>query len=276
MAREIPDAREIRAGRTHLRLDGHVALVSGGGTGIGEAIARAFARAGAAVAISGRRLEVVRAAATTIAAETGREVLAIAGDVARRADCVRMVAETIERFGQLDLLVNNAGVSRGGPLGDMTEEAVHLVVDVDLKGPVFLTQVALPALERSGEERRASILNISSSVTFHPVPNFSVYSAAKAGLDMLTRCWAIELAPRRIRVNAICPGIVRTPVFETMLPPGAIAGHLEHFEQVTPLGRIGTPGDVARLALFLSSPASEWTTGAVVPVDGGLSLVSEA
>jgi NAD(P)-dependent dehydrogenase (short-subunit alcohol dehydrogenase family) len=185
-----------------LILDGQVALISGGGTGIGEAIARAFARAGATVAISGRRRDVLEAAANGLEKETGGCVLAIAGDVANRADCERMVAETVSRFGGLDILVNNAGVSRGGPIGSMGEEAVHEVVDVDLKGPVFLTQAALPHLTKSGETRRASILNISSSVTVHPVPNYSVYSAAKAGLDMLTRCWAIELAPARIRVNA--------------------------------------------------------------------------
>jgi len=260
----------------NLRLDGYCALVSGGGTGIGEAIARAIAGAGAAVAISGRRREVIDAAAAAIASDAGGEVFAIAGDVARRVDCERMVAETVARFGRLDILINNAGVSRGGPLEATPEKAVHDVIDVDLKGPIFLTQAALGELAKGGEERRASILNISSSVTFHPVPNFSVYSAAKAGLDMLTRCWAIELAPRRIRVNAICPGIVRTPVFETMMASERIEGHLAHFEAVTPLGRIGTPEDVARLALFLVSPASEWTTGAVIPLDGGLSLVSEA
>jgi NAD(P)-dependent dehydrogenase (short-subunit alcohol dehydrogenase family) len=263
-------------GTVNLRLDGQVALVSGGGTGIGEAIARALVRAGAAVAISGRRREVIEAAAAAIAPEAGGGVLAITGDVAWRPDCERMVADTVARFGRLDILVNNAGVSRGGPLAAMPEEAVHQVIDVDLKGPIFLTQAALAELQRDREERRASILNISSSVTLHPVPNFSVYSAAKAGLDMLTRCWAIELAPARIRVNAICPGIVRTPVFETMLPSDAIAAHLAHFTELTPLGRIGTAADVARLALFLSSPASEWTTGAVIPLDGGLSLVSEA
>jgi NAD(P)-dependent dehydrogenase (short-subunit alcohol dehydrogenase family) len=259
-----------------LRLDGYVALVSGGGTGIGEAIARAFVRAGAAVAISGRRSGVLGAAASGIEQETGVQVLPIAGDVADRADCERMARETVTRFGRLDVLVNNAGVSRGGPLGSMTAEAVHEVVDVDLKGPVFLSQAALPHLTAAGAERRASILNISSSVTVHPLPNYSVYSAAKAGLDMLTRCWAIELAPARIRVNAILPGIVRTPVFETMLPADAIEKHLARFETLTPLGRIGMPEDVARLALFLSSPVSEWTTGAVIPLDGGLSLVSEA
>jgi NAD(P)-dependent dehydrogenase (short-subunit alcohol dehydrogenase family) len=260
-----------------LRLEGHVALISGGGTGIGEAIAWAFARAGAAVAISGRRRDVLEAAANALEKETGADkVLAIVGDVAQRADCERMVGETVARFGALDILVNNAGVSRGGPLGSMEEQSVHEVVDVDLKGPVFLTQAALPHLTKSGEKRRASILNLSSSVTVHPVPNYSVYSAAKAGLDMLTRCWAIELAPARIRVNAVLPGIVRTPVFETMLPKDAIEPFLARFEKVTPLGRIGTPEDVARLALFLSSPASEWMTGAIVPLDGGLSLVSEA
>jgi len=259
-----------------LLLEGHIALISGGGTGIGRAIARAFARAGAAVAISGRRPDVLEAAANGLEKETGGRPLAITGDVAQRADCERMVAETVARFGGLDVLVNNAGVSRGGPLGSIDEETVHEVVDVDLKGPVFLTQAALPHLTKSGEARRASILNISSSVTVHPVPNYSIYSAAKAGLDMLTRCWAIELAPARIRVNAILPGIVRTPVFESMLPKDAIEPFLARFEKVTPLGRIGTPDDVARLALFLASPASEWMTGAIVPLDGGLSLVSEA
>ncbi len=261
---------------THLDLDGYVALISGGGTGIGEAIARAFVGAGAAVVITGRRREVLEAAAAAIASEGGgRRVVAIAGDVAKRADSERMVAGTVAAFGRLDVLVNNAGVSRGGPLGAMQESAVHEVVDVDLKGPVFLTQAALAHLTAAGKGR-ASILNISSSVTVHPVPNYSVYSAAKAGLDMLTRCWAIELAPARIRVNAILPGIVRTPVFATMLPADAIERHLERFEKLTPLGRVGEPEDVARLALFLSSPASEWTTGAVIPLDGGLSLVSEA
>jgi NAD(P)-dependent dehydrogenase (short-subunit alcohol dehydrogenase family) len=259
----------------NLRLDGYTALVSGGGTGIGRAIAETFARAGAAVAISGRRRVVLEGAAAAIE-ETGSAVLAIEGDVSRRADCERMVRDTVARFGGLDVLVNNAGVSRGGPLGAMSEEAVHEVVDVDLKGPVFLTQAALPHLLDGGGARRSSILNISSSVTVHPVPNYSVYSAAKAGLDMLTRCWAIELAPARIRVNAILPGIVRTPVFESMLPKEAIETQLARFEKLTPLGRIGAPEDVARLALFLASPASEWTTGAVIPLDGGLSLVSEA
>ena len=111
--------------------------------------------------------------------------------------------------------------------------------------------------------------------TYSFLPIIEAY-AAKAGVDMLTRCWAIELAPARIRVNAILPGIVRTPVFETMLPKEAIEPFLARFEKVTPLGRIGTPEDVARLALFLTSPASEWMTGAVIPIDGGLSLVSEA
>jgi NAD(P)-dependent dehydrogenase (short-subunit alcohol dehydrogenase family) len=258
-----------------LDLEGYVALISGGGTGIGEAIARSFARAGAAVAITGRRRAVLDAGAAAIASEGGR-VTAIAGDVSRRADCERMVAETVARFGRLDVLVNNAGVSRGGPLGSTGEATVHEIVDVDLKGPIFLAQAALGQLTVAGAERRASILNISSSVTVHPVPNYSVYSAAKAGLDMLTRCWAIELAPARIRVNAILPGIVRTPVFDSMLPREAIEAHLARFEKLTPLGRIGTPEDVARLALFLSSPASEWMTGAIVPLDGGLSLVSEA
>ncbi len=255
------------------RLDDHVALISGGGSGIGAAIARSFSAAGAKVAISGRRSEVLQQSAEAITEETGGEVFSAAGDVSSPKDCRRMVAETVDRFGGLQVLVNNAGAYAGGPLLESSSETIHAVVDVDLKGPMFLSQAALPELKKSAD-LRASILNISSSVTFHPVVNFSVYSAAKAGLEMLTRCWASELGPDRIRVNAICPGVVRTPVFGTIMPQDQVDDFLATFDHATPLGRIGEPEDVARLALFLASPASEWMTGAVIPLDGGLSLAA--
>ena len=254
-------------------LDNHVALVSGGGSGIGAAIARGFSGAGAKVCISGRREELLRETAIAIADETGGELFTVAGDVSSPEDCRRMVNETVNRFGALQVLVNNAGLYAGGPLQESSAETIHSLVDVDLKGPIFLTQAALPELKKSAD-LRSSILNISSSVTFHPVVGLSVYSAAKAGLEMLTRCWAAELGPDRIRVNAICPGVVRTPIFETLMPAEEIEGFLAPFNDATPLGRIGEPDDVARLALFLTGPSSEWTTGAVIPLDGGLSLSS--
>ena len=254
-------------------LDARVALVSGGGTGIGKAIATGLAGAGAAVVLTGRRADVLERAAAEIAATGGRVEMA-PGDVSRKSDCELVVERTLEVFGSLSILVNNAGVAAPGPLAEAAEEEVHAMVDINLKGPIFLTQAALTALENAGVAENASILNISSSVTFQALENYSIYSAAKAGLDMLTRCWARELASSGVRVNAISPGIVETPVFESMMPPDEIAAFLESFEKLVPLGRVGQPDDIANLAVFLCGPGSGWTTGAVIPVDGGLSLGS--
>lgn len=246
------------------------ALVTGGGSGIGEAIALALAGAGARVAISGRRREVLEEVVGAIVAEGG-EALAVAGDVARSDDALRMVEETAAAFGALHVLVNNAGVARGGPLAGMRDEDVDLVVDVDLKGPIRVTRAALEHLRRHRDEGGAAVINISSSVTRTVLDNYSVYSAAKAGLDQLTRCWALELAPDRVRVNAICPGIVDTPIFHTVMSEGAARRFLKGAAKTTPLGRPGRPADVAELALHLAS-ASEWMTGAIITLDGGISL----
>ena len=253
---------------THL-----VALVTGGGSGIGRAIAESLAAAGAAVVVTGRRKKVVEESARAIEDRGGR-ARGVAGDVSRQEDAHRMVEETVEAFGGLHILVNNAGVARAGALENTSAEAVDLVIDVDLKGPIHITAAALPHLRQHKDSGGAAVINISSSVTHHPVPNFSVYSAAKAGLEMLTRCWARDWSEDRIRVNAIAPGVVETPIFETMMPKEATTRALEHFAELTPLGRVGQPADVARLALFLAQPKSSWLTGAVIPLDGGLSLCS--
>lgn len=256
-------------------LRGRVALVTGGSSGIGLAIARAFGRAGAAVTVTGRRRQVAEDAAEELR-QGDAEARAVAGDVARPEDAARMVEETVQAFGGLHVVVNNAGIARAGALEDTSLGDVDAVVDIDLKGPIYVTRAALPHLRKHREEGTAAIVNISSSVTVNPVPNFSVYSAAKAGVEMLTRCWALDFAADRIRVNAIAPGIVATPIFETMMPAEATAGALEGFAAATPLGRVGEPEDVARLALFLAGPAAAWLTGAVIPLDGGLSLGSPA
>lgn len=250
-----------------------VALITGGGTGIGLGIAEAFAAAGAAVVLSGRRREVVEAAAGRIR-ERGGRALAVAADVAREDDARRLVEAAVAELGALHVLVNNAGIACYGPFDELPSTDLEAMIDVDLKGPMWMIRAALPHLRRHRETRRASILNISSSVTLNPVPRYAVYSAAKAGLDMLTRCLARDLAPDRIRVNAINPGIVETPILATMMPAAAVPRALRRAAEQTPLGRVGRPADVARLALYLASPAGEWLTGAVVPVDGGISLAS--
>ncbi len=253
-------------------LKDHVALITGGGSGIGLGIATAFARAGAAVAITGRRADKLDSAVRQLE-KNGARALAIPGDISRPEDAERMVAETIDAFGALHVLVNNAGIARYGSLADMSREDLDAVIDVDLKGPLYVTRAALPHLRRHAETAGASVISISSSITQAPVKSFAVYSAAKAGLDMLTRCCAVDFAGDRVRFNAICPGVVETPIFETMMPPKTIDRALAQFAKVIPLGRVGQPGDIARLALFLAGPDSSWLTGAVIPLDGGLSLV---
>lgn len=248
-----------------------VALITGGGSGIGLAIAHALAAAGVAVALTGRRAEVLESAIEGIRRSGGRAV-AVAGDVCSSGDAARMVAETVAGLGGLHILINNAGIARGGPLDQMSAEDLDAVIDIDLKGPMHMIRAALPELRKSRDEERAAIVNISSSVTLNPAPNFSVYSAAKAGLEMLTRCLALDLAKDRIRVNAIAPGVVETPIFETMMPAKAVSRAMRQFAESTPLGRVGKPTDIARLAVFLAGPQSAWITGAIVPADGGLSL----
>ncbi len=248
-----------------------VALVTGGGSGIGLAIARKLAAAGAKVAISGRRRERLDEAVQKIA-DDGGKAMAVAGDVAQSSDAARMVEETVAAWGGLHVLVNNAGVAFGGPLEEMSDADVDVVINVDLKGPIFVTRAALPHLRRHREDGGASVINISSSVSHSVVPNYSVYSASKAGVDQLTRCWALDFATDRVRCNAICPGIVDTPIFHTMMPEAAVARFLRQAADLTPLGRAGQPTDIATLALYLASPDSEWMTGAVITLDGGISL----
>jgi len=256
-------------------LQGKAALITGGGTGIGRAIAETFAREGAAVAITGRRkgpLDEVVAALKS----KGAKALAVAGDVSNKDDARRMVAETVAAFGALHILVNNAGVGRFGNLEQTSEADIDLLVDVNLKGPLYLLRAALPHLKKHKDSGGAAVLNISSSVTSLAVKNFAAYSAAKAGLDQLTKCCALDFGPDQVRVNAILPGVVETPIFETMLPKAAVGRAMESMAKLHPLGRVGQPEDVAEMALFLCGPQAGFITGALVNVDGGVGLGSNA
>jgi len=260
-------------GRTIFTLGNSVALITGGGTGIGRAIAETFAREGAAVAVVGRRKEPLDAAVAAIA-KFGGKATAIVGDISNPEGCHSIIMECVLRLGGLHILVNNAGIARFGPLEHTDDDEITRLLHINLLGTMLMTKYAVPDLSKNNGGRNANILNIGTSAAVTAVKNFSVYSAAKSALLQFTRCMALELAEQRVRVNCLNPGVVETPIFETMMPASAVPAAMSRFEKQTPLGRVGQPNDIAEAALFLCSPKASWITGAILNVDGGISLGS--
>jgi NAD(P)-dependent dehydrogenase (short-subunit alcohol dehydrogenase family) len=246
-----------------------VTLITGGGTGIGREIALTFAREGALVALTGRRKEPLASVVQEVELDGGKAV-AIAGDVSRPEDCQRMIRETIKHFGTLHILVNNAGIARFGAVDQISDKDIQSIVDVNLTGAMLMTKYAAAELIKHKVSGTASILNISSSAAHSGVKHFSAYSAAKAGMIHFTKCAALDVAASRVRVNCINPGVVKTPIHES---PGAnLAELMANFAELTPLGRVGQPADIAEAAVFLSSQRASWITGSELTVDGGISL----
>ncbi|AJE80585.1 short-chain dehydrogenase/reductase SDR [Streptomyces albus] len=240
---------------------GRTVLVTGGGTGIGRATALAFAAEGAKVVVVGRRLGPLR---ETSAADP--RITALAGDLTAEGEPERIVRRVLEAHGRLDVLVNNAAVVRGGPLGSLGAETIGPQLATNLVAPVLLTEAVLPALEASG----GVIVNVSTSVGQRAWPGSSVYAATKAALESLTRSWAVELAPRGIRVVAVAPGAVETPIgdhqgLSAERQAAVRAWQVAH----TPLGRIGQPAEVAWAITRLAGAEASFVTGAVLAVDGG-------
>jgi NAD(P)-dependent dehydrogenase (short-subunit alcohol dehydrogenase family) len=253
-------------GTPSFRLDGKVALVTGGSSGIGRHVARTFAAAGARVAVVARRADVLEEAAR----ESG--ALAIQGDVVRDEDCRRAVATCAERLGGLTTLVHAAGVIGNGTTEATPPEEWRRILSINVDGAVQATRAAIPHLRRAGAG--ASILHFSSVAGNRPFAQITAYCVSKAAVEMLTRCQALELAPDRVRVNCIAPGVVVTNLHTVT---GAVADYpafLERGKVTHPMGFVGAVEDVSALALFLSSDAARWLTGAVVPLDGGRALMS--
>ena len=247
------------------RLEGQVAIVTGAGTGIGEAAARAFAREGARVALIGRREEPLHDNAATIRKDGG-EALVIAGDVSRASDVERIVATTVGRFGRLDCLFNNAGIQgKGGPIIDMDEAAFDELIAINLKGPWLMTRAALRAMVPAGHG--GAIVNTSSFLSTAATVGTSGYSASKAGLDAMIRAIALEAGPHGIRINNINPGVIDTPMLrahgDAIVPPLAARAAL---------GRVGTPEDIADVAVWLCTEEARFITGQSLLVDGGFTI----
>ena len=249
------------------RLSGKVALITGGGTGIGRACALEFAREGARVAVAGRRKELLSALAAEIY-NNGGEALAVSCDVADAADVERALDLAVARFGRLDVVVNSAGLLLPGAADETSEAHFDQVLAVNLKGTFLVSRAALARLRKSGG---GSIINLGSVLSLVGMQKRVAYAAAKGGVLQLTRAMALDHARENIRVNCICPAIVDTPLIDELASrhPDPQAFRRMRAEQL-PMGRLGTPQDVAYLAVFLASDESTWLTGAALPLDGGL------
>jgi len=245
------------------KLDGKVALVTGGSSGIGLAAAKRLVADGAYVFITGRRKSELDAAAEHI----GRNVTAVQGDVSRLGDLDRLLARVKELKGRIDILFANAGIAEGAPLGEISEEQFDRSFGINVKGTLFTVQKSLPLL-RDG----ASVILTSSVVGSKGFANRSIYSATKAALRSFARTWTTDLKTRKIRVNVVSPGAVDTPGLRGLTQEDG-EGLNELFRDRVPLGRVGRPDDIASAVSFLASDESSYIAGSELFVDGGLAQV---
>lgn len=253
-----PDRNDVGA---LFRLDGRVAVVTGGSRGIGRAIAGGFAAAGAKVVVASRKADAVDATVAELAAQ-GHEALGVPCHMGDLDDVRRLVAATVERFGALDVLVNNAANALTEPIGAFSEAGFDKSVAVNIKGPVFLVQEALPHLRASAH---ASVINVVSAGAWLFSANVAMYAAAKAAMVSYTKSMAAELAPAGIRVNALAPGTVDTDMVRNTGPEAAAA-----MARASLLRRAADPAEMVGPALFLASDASSFVTGTALHADGGL------
>lgn len=242
-----------------------VAIVTGGGAGIGHAVALRLAEAGARVLITGRRTEATMAAAKAHPSIAG--FVAEVGDATAGDDTV---AEALRLWGRVDVLVNNAGAGKPEPLSEASMAGMVSAFRTNFVGPTLMARAALPELVRN----RGAIVNLSSTLARKPIPGFGTYGALKAALEQLTRIWAAELGPQGVRVNAVSSGPVESGFLKERMgfSDEQISAIKEKETSMIPLGRRGVPDDVARWVVALCDPSADWVTGQVLGVDGGFSL----
>jgi NAD(P)-dependent dehydrogenase (short-subunit alcohol dehydrogenase family) len=252
-----------------MRFQGKVAIVTGGGSGIGKEVASRFIAEGGSVVINGRDAAKIEATARQIDPK-GQHALAYAGDVALPSTGVALVNAALDRFGRLDVLFNNAGTFAPKPFLDLGEDEYDRFVDGILKGSFFTAQAAARAMRAAG--KGGAIVHTGSMWALQAigVTPSSAYSAAKAGVHALVKNLAIELAVDGIRVNAIAPAVIETPVYDTFLTPEQVRDVLPTFNAMHPLGRNGQASEAAEALLFLASDQASFITGVVLPVDGGV------
>jgi NAD(P)-dependent dehydrogenase (short-subunit alcohol dehydrogenase family) len=241
-----------------------VVIITGGGTGIGRATALQFAQAGAWILVVGRRATPLEEVASV-----SDRIVPLVADIQHEPDIGEIVQSATKRWGRIDVVVNNAGAVAQRPLEKVDQQLVTSLFTTNILGPTLLSQAALPYLRVT----QGSIVNLSSTFGHKAAPMISHYAASKAALEHLTRCWALELAPYRIRVNAVAPGPTETGILERSGLAASIVEHIkeEETEQV-PLGRRGTPEEVAAWIVDLANPKASWMTGQVIAIDGGLSI----
>ena len=245
------------------KLAGKVAVVTGASKGIGASIAKHLAAEGASVVVNYASSKTGADKVVADITGAGGKAVAVQGDVSRRTDINRLFAETKQAYGRLDVLVNNAGIFEFAPVDQVTEEHFHKQFNLNVLGLILTTQEALKFFGADG----GSIVNVSSVVGVNPVPGASVYSATKGAVDAVTKSLAKELGSRKIRVNSLNPGMVETEGFHTAGFAGS--DFQKQVEAQTPLGRIGQPDDIAKVAAFLASSDSGWITGETLLVSGG-------
>ena len=245
-----------------LQLKGKVALVTGGSRGIGFQTAKIFSENGAQVVISSKDSELL-----AISANKLKNTYPIAADIRNEKEVQNVIEKTIAKFGKLDILINNAGIlPRIKQLHEISESEWNEVLDINLTGQFRFTKFSIPYLQKTS----GTIVNVSSDAGLKAYEGFNAdaYSASKAALVVLTKCWALEYAKDKIRVNCVCPGVVDTDMTKPFLKSEKDRDFADNDH---PLGRIGTPEEVAKSILFLASEDSAWTTGAILAVDGGQS-----
>jgi len=245
--------------------EGLVALVTGGSMGIGEAVVRQLVMRGASVASMSRQRERNQATAAAVDGAGGKAI-AVSGDVAIEADVTRCIAETVGRFGKLDILVNNAAVYMQGDAGATTLDDWSRLIGINLTGAFLCTRHALPHLAAT----RGTIVNVSSEAGLVGIAGQVAYNVSKAGMIALTKSCAVDFAARGVRVNCVCPGTTATPLVEEAVGRSADpAARRRQLESCRPADRLGTPDEIAAAVVFLASREAAYATGAVLSVDGG-------